>query len=113
MKKILILFGLIFAVGITQALSFGEITESPKTHSDMFESPLTHSYESKLEGQQIARPHGDMIESPKKQMEEGVAAQDVICKLGFDLMIRYSGSAACVSSETAEKLESRGWGRIL
>ena len=113
---LLLVIPLIFSVGIIQALSFGETIESPKTHSDnMFESPLTHMDEIMKDEKeiQIAFPSNDMIASPKKQMANGIAAEDVICKSGFDLMIRYSGSAACVSPATAEKLASVKWGKLL
>jgi len=51
--------------------------------------------------------------SPKKQMNDGVSAEDVICKGGFTLMIRMSGDAACVTPSTASKLNSAGWGEII
>ena len=106
---LLLIVPLIFSVGIIQAFSSSEEIESPKTHSDdMFESPLTH-----MNDNPIAHPHDDMIPSPKIQMANGIAAEEVICKSGFDLMIRNSGSAACVSPSTAERLASMGWGIIL
>jgi predicted amidohydrolase YtcJ len=52
------------------------------------------------------------IDSPRKQMANGFASEDVVCKTGFLLMIRYSGTAACVGSLTADNLEERGWGTI-
>jgi len=52
------------------------------------------------------------IDSPRKQMVNGVTAEDVICKSGFALMIRYSGTPACVKPSTAEKLDAMGWGTI-
>jgi hypothetical protein len=108
-STLLVIIPLIFSVGIIQAFSSGEEIESPKTHSDdMFESPITHMRENP-----IAYPHDYMIPSPRIQMENEIAAEDVICKSGFDLMIRNSGSAACVSPSTAERLASVGWGIIL
>ena len=53
------------------------------------------------------------IDSPRKQMADGVVAQEVICKSGFTLMIRSSGDVACVTPTTAEKLTERGWTKIL
>jgi len=53
-----------------------------------------------------------MIMSPRKQMANGVAAEDVICKTGLTLMIRITGDAACVKPSTAEKLIATGWGTI-
>lgn len=51
-------------------------------------------------------------ESPKKQMKRGVSAKDISCKDGLSLVIRNNGSPACVSQETAERLEKRGLGKI-
>jgi len=53
------------------------------------------------------------IDSPRKQMANGVAAEDVICKSGFTLMIRISGDAVCVKPLTAEKLTVAGFGTIV
>jgi hypothetical protein len=51
-------------------------------------------------------------ESPRKQMKRGVAVEDVSCKAGLSLVIRNNGSPACVSEETADRLEKRGLGKI-
>ena len=48
------------------------------------------------------------VESPKKQMKNGIAAKDVICKTGLELAIRTNGNAVCVRSETAERMEKAG-----
>lgn len=74
---IITLIPLILSIGITPAISFGE-----------------------------------MIDSPRKQMKNGIAVEDVVCKSGFTLMLRTSGSAACVKPSTAEKLDLMGWGTI-
>ena len=50
--------------------------------------------------------------SPRKQMQNGIAAKDVVCKSGLALMIRTSGDAACVKPSTAEKLTTAGFGTI-
>ena len=55
---------------------------------------------------------GEMIDSPRKQMQNGVAAKDVVCKSGLVLMIRTSGDAVCVKPLTAEKLTTAGFGTI-
>ena len=53
-----------------------------------------------------------MVDSPRKQMAMGVDAKDVICNSGLALMIKSSGSAACVKPATSEKLSKAGWGTI-
>ena len=55
---------------------------------------------------------GEMIDSPRKQMQSGIAPEDVICKSGLALMIRASGDAACVKSTSVEKLTTAGFGTI-
>ena len=47
--------------------------------------------------------------SPRQQMANGVAAEDVICKTGMELMIRSNGNAICVTPSTATKLSNDGW----
>ena len=54
------------------------------------------------------------IMSPRKQMETGIDAEDVVCKSGLVLMIRSTnGSAACVKSSTSMKLSDAGWGDVI
>jgi len=54
------------------------------------------------------------IMSPRKQMETGVDAEDVVCKSGLVLMIRSTnGAAACVKSSTSMKLSGAGWGDVI
>ncbi len=55
---------------------------------------------------------GETIDSPRKQMQNGIAAKDVVCKSGLALMIRTSGDAACVKPSSAEKLTAAGFGII-
>jgi len=76
-KTILLIIPLILSIGITPAISFGE-----------------------------------MIDSPRKQMQKGVTAVDVVCKSGLTLMIRTSGDAVCVKPSTAERLVIAGFGTI-
>jgi len=45
------------------------------------------------------------IESPRKQMQQGVLPEDVICKETLELVIRINGLAACVKPETVVKMQ--------
>jgi len=48
--------------------------------------------------------------SPKKQLESGIASENIICKEGLELILKSSdNSPACVKPQTAEKLIERGW----
>ncbi|MEJ2260907.1 MAG: hypothetical protein P8X83_04520 [Nitrosopumilaceae archaeon] len=57
-------------------------------------------------------PANAEVESPKKQMEKGIAAEDVICKAGLNLVIRNNGDALCLKPTTAEKFQERDLGVI-
>jgi len=48
------------------------------------------------------------IDSPRKQMAEGVSAQDVICRDVLEKVIRTNGMPACVKPETVDKMFERG-----
>jgi len=53
----------------------------------------------------------DGIMAPLKQIESGVAPEDVECGEYMELIFKKStGSPACVKSETAERLVQLGWG---
>jgi hypothetical protein len=50
------------------------------------------------------------VAAPLKQMEEGVAPEDVQCNAGLQLLLKASdGSAVCVTENTASILIQRGW----
>ena len=53
-----------------------------------------------------------MAPSPKQQIADGVLPQDVQCNVGLQLMIKYSGDAACVKPSTASRLAAADWGTI-
>ncbi len=54
---------------------------------------------------------GFKIMSPRHQMMEGTALNEVVCKEGLELMKKTSdGTAACVKSTSVDKLVERGWG---
>jgi len=46
---------------------------------------------------------------PLKQMKLGISAENVDCKKGFELMLRPSGSAACVKPSSVPILIEKGW----
>ncbi len=51
------------------------------------------------------------IPPPLKQFKSGIAAKDIKCQEGLQLVIKTEdGSPACVTSTTAQKLVERGWG---
>ena len=48
------------------------------------------------------------IESPRKQMEDGISPENIICKDELELVIRINGMPACVKPETADRMQERG-----
>lgn len=57
-----------------------------------------------------SHPEYQGVESPRKQISQGIEPEDVICREGLVLIIKHNGSPACVRSETVDNLENRGWG---
>ena len=54
---------------------------------------------------------GDSSLSPLKQVKTGILPPDVVCKTGFELILKSTtGNPACVFPPTALKLVSVGWG---
>ncbi|MFQ5496971.1 MAG: hypothetical protein ACE5DU_03695 [Nitrosopumilus sp.] len=60
---------------------------------------------------QLVEPEMNLSQtSPKAQMKNGVDSADVQCNHGLQLVMKNSdGSAACVTSNSVEKLIIRGW----
>ncbi len=52
---------------------------------------------------------GETIDSPRKQLQNGVPSSDIICKPGLTLVILHSEKPACLSPTTLLKLEERGY----
>jgi len=52
---------------------------------------------------------GNIFGTPNKQLDDGVLNKDVLCRVGFDLVLRPSGSVACVNPTSSEKLTDLGW----
>ena len=48
------------------------------------------------------------IESPRKQMEDGISPENIICKDELELVIRINGMPACVKPETVDRMQERG-----
>lgn len=53
------------------------------------------------------------IDSPLKQFRSGIMPKDIVCKEGFELVIKSTnGHPACVKPQSAEKLIQRMWAAI-
>ena len=50
------------------------------------------------------------VDSPRKQMKNGSMAEGVVCKEGYELIIRTNGIPICVKPITGEKMKERGFG---
>ena len=53
----------------------------------------------------IGFPASGDVDSPRKQMKQGISSEDVICREGLELVIRTNGFAVCVKQETAHKMQ--------
>jgi len=54
-----------------------------------------------------------IISSPKKQLEMGILPQNISCKQGFVLLIKFSdNSLACFKESSVKKILERNWGLV-
>lgn len=102
-------------------------TENQKGYATIIKNGLvlaTHLESGEFEKtEQMVRESSDMEDQmmkdqmmekellpPLKQIQSGVAASDIICKEGLELIFKASnGNPACVSPTTAAKLVAKGW----
>jgi len=61
----------------------------------------------------LIQPVSGELESPRKQIKQGVSPEKITCNDGQVLMLKDSGKPACVKSTSVEKLEDRGWRQIV
>lgn len=90
-----------------------DIEESVSTKED---SPVDESESKKVTLEESISMVGDEgdepILSPHQQMRSDISAENVVCKSGFELIIKASnGSAACVFPSTVSALAERGWSK--
>ena len=84
----------------------GNMTETMK--GNMTET-MTANAAEKVKMKEKMMEKGGM-ESPRMQVEHGVAAHDVKCKDGFELVFKSKdGAPACVKSASVQSLIERGW----
>ena len=87
-----------------EQMGVGQIVRSPIDSNSMDQS--TTSMETTID---VSNTEKHKIISPDQQVENGITKEDVICKSELTLMIRSSGSPACVQMDSIKELESRGW----
>jgi len=72
---------------------------------------ITKSFLFDISNQTVQTP--PPIEHPLKQFKSGIAAKDVKCQAGLELVVKTEdGSPACASPQTALGLVERGWGSL-
>ena len=87
-----------------EQMGVGQIVRSPIDGNSMDQSSTAIETTTMIPETEIHE-----IVSPDEQVEDGIAKEDVICKSELTLMIRSSGSPACVQEDSIKELESRGW----
>lgn len=87
-----------------ERMGVGQIVRSPIDGNSVDQSTTTIETTT-----DVASTESHEIDSPDEQVEEGIAKEDIICKSELALMIRSSGSPACVQEDSIKELESRGW----
>ena len=80
--------------------------DSQKSTTQENQKPSTTMNEHKMANSE----HAKNLESPRAQMIHGVSAQDVKCRVGFQLVIKASdNSPVCVKQASVSKLMNWGW----
>gem|GEM_PF-3364740 len=102
--------GIINVTDVTYPKSISKVT-SLQTH-DNNDSNLTIHNDTGVDvtGKILPPPALYSPEPPLKQFKSGIAANDIECKQGLQLVIKAEdGSPACVKPDTANVLIKRGW----
>ncbi len=85
--------------------SISTMEDSPGDEPESKEVTLEESISMVEDGE-------ESLLSPHQQMRSGISAENVVCKSGFDLIIKASNdSAACVFPSTVSALSERGWSK--
>ncbi len=50
-----------------------------------------------------------IIPSPLKQIKEGIAPENIVCKEGLELVFKLNGQPACIKTTSVQKLIAWGW----
>ena len=61
----------------------------------------------------LTSPVFGIVDSPRTQMLNGIASEDVICKTELQLMIRNNGDAICAQSSSIERWVDSGIAKIV
>jgi len=57
----------------------------------------------------LSESKDDKIPSPRTQLKQGIAPEEIVCKDGLELIFKPNNSPACVKPKTTVKLVERGW----
>lgn len=57
-------------------------------------------------------PASAQVDSPKKQLKNGILPEEVVCREGLHLIIRNNGSPACLKSTTVKIFQDRDMGFV-
>ncbi|HWP52476.1 MAG TPA: hypothetical protein VNK07_00285 [Candidatus Binatia bacterium] len=86
------------------------------TANDEKENVLTGAWSGPVDNTIVVQPPhllSQKILAPLKQFKSGIAPKDIVCKEGFELVIKSTnGHSACVKPQSAEKLIQRTWAAI-
>ena len=77
--------------------------EMAETEENMIEDEDMMGDENMMEDEE------ETVLSPLKQIKEGVAPENIICKEGLELVFKLNGQPACVKTTSIEKLIAWGW----
>ena len=101
-RKFLLSVTALFLIGIITVISNSQIVEGQM---------MSHNGEMSHDGSNLPQNKAEEIQSPLKQIWQGIFLSEVECKSGQVLLIDSKmKNSACVSPQTAKKLVVRSWG---
>jgi hypothetical protein len=83
-------------------------SETVETEDDMAETEDDMA-ETEDDMAETEDDFSDVVPSPLKQIKEGIAPENIVCKEGLELVFKLNGQPACIKTTSVQKLIAWGW----
>ncbi len=81
-------------------------TNSTSSETDETEDDMAETEDDMAETEDDL---SDVVPSPLKQIKEGIAPENIVCKEGLELVFKLNGQPACIKTTSVQKLIAWGW----
>lgn len=83
--------------------------EALESEDEMAETEDVMEDEDMMEDEIAMEDEEEIVASPLKQVNEGIAPENIVCKEGLELVFKLNGQPACVKITSIQKLIAWGW----